>query len=102
MRYIKAYKIFENYDISLTDNYEIGDYVCVDPNYFVDYLERLGKIIKKEVTGFNHGKLIYNFEVLFANGENMLINKPSMIIRKIITSEIEKFEAELTANKYNL
>jgi len=86
-------KLFEDFDY---DIYEIDDYVCLDPNYFTDHKRRFGKIIRKENAGPQ-----YSFDVLFTNGKVMW-SKPSMVIRKLNKTEIDNFEAELSANKYNI
>ena len=85
MKYIKTY---ENFDI-----YKVDDYICIDSNYFTDHKERFAKIIKRDdLTGFT---------VLFVDG-NVMWTRPSMVMRRLTNDEIEKFEAEISAQKYNI
>jgi hypothetical protein len=87
MKYIKKFEINNTLEISN------DDYVIIDRNYFKDKTERCCKVIKVESINY--------YLVLLSNGQDIWCTY-YMIIRKMTTKEIEKYEMELKSNKYNI
>ena len=89
MKYIKKYEAVEYNSL-----YDVDDYVYVDPSWFTDKTPRLGKIIKDDDSNVP-------YLILSSDGNEMWI-RPDMITRMMTDDEIEQYELELNANKYNL
>lgn len=90
---MKHIKLFE--EIS-KESVDVGDYIETDKNYFINKKTRVGKIVRNE---FSMDTLMYN--IILNTGQDMWITQ-DMIVRKLTPDEIEKYEIELNANKYNL
>lgn len=85
MKYLKKFEQLEEYNV--------GDYVIIKSDYFVDKKSRKGKIIEDD------GSLVpYLVELL----DDDLYIRVDMIERKLTPDEIYDFNLKLKTKKYNL
>jgi len=85
MKHLKKYKDIE---------YNVGDYVYLNPDYFTDKIPKRGKIIKNDNSKVPYSILIDTNEEFWASQK--------MILRMMIDDEIEQYKIELSSKKYNL
>ena len=82
---------YSNPGESLID-YKEGDYVYLKPTYFTDKQIKSGKIIYIDAPGF---------EVELLDGEIIWVTH-FVVLKRMNSEEIEQFELDKSANKYNI
>jgi hypothetical protein len=94
---MKNVKTFEEYNEKV-HKFKVRDYVYVKRNRFTpNWFTNLGKIMDIR---YNLGGR-YTYEILLSVSETILGDDDS-ILRKLTEDEIEQYETEISAKKYNL
>jgi len=98
MKYIKEFKLNEELIDWQTQLYYIKDYVKLSASGFKDKLPRYGKITSIELP--QHNSIIFYSIILSDN--TTIVASNDRIERTLDKSEIEKYELDIAANKFNI
>ena len=106
MKYLKEYVDWDSKETGVSDNWALGSYVLVTVENFTKNGKKANNI--KEETEMIYGQITkwldideFPFEVTISNGDKMGF-ADSEIIRYLTKEEIEQYELEVNAKKYNL
>lgn len=96
MKYLKSYGQMKPYPDS---KYNIGDYVLIDKKYYSPFLDN-DNAYAKIIDVAEDNNLFYWVAKL---SENKILHCAEwMIIGKLTPKEVEEYELDSSANKYNL